>query len=167
MGVIEQVILTMEEMGFNVFLPWLLVFAVSYGLLNKYEVISEETQVNGVIALAFAFLSVIGVSSFAPAGMWTHFASAIAFGIFGLLSLMILFAVAGYDLENMGDQYSIPWIFAGVIAIVSFIGVLVGYGGGLSAQLVGPGRNLFDQVVMPILTLIFVLLVVIFTNADY
>ncbi|QKQ98883.1 hypothetical protein GKQ38_05170 [Candidatus Nanohaloarchaea archaeon] len=165
MGAIEQVILTMEEMGFNVFLPWLLIFSVTYGLLNKYEPISEETQVNGVISLAFAFLSVIGVTSFAPAGMWTHFASAIAFGIFGMLSLMILFAVAGYDLDDMGEAWSLPWIFAGVIGVVAFVSVIVGYGGG-TARLIGQG-NLFDQVVMPILSLVFVIIIVLFTTQDF
>ena len=166
MGAIEEVILTMEEAGFNVFLPWLLIFSVSYGLLNKYEPISEEAQVNGVVSLSFAFLSVIGVSSFAPAGMWTHFASAIAFGIFGILSLMILFAVAGYDLSEAGDSWTLPWIFAGVIGVVSFVSVLVGYGGGAS-RLIGPGQNLFDQVVMPILALVFVIIIVLFTTQDF
>lgn len=166
MGAIEQVILTMQEMGFNLFLPWLLIFSVTYGLLNKYEVISEETQVNGVIALSFAFLSVIGVTAFAPAGMWTHFASAIAFGIFGLLSLLILFAVAGYDVNEMGDEWSLPWIFAGVIGIVAFVSVLVGYGGG-AAQLIGEGQNLFDEVIMPILSLIFIIIIVLFTTQDF
>ena len=166
MGAIEQVILTMEEMGFNVFLPWLLIFSVTYGLLNKYEPISEESQVNGVVALSFAFLSVIGVSAFAPPGMWTHFASAIAFGIFGILSLMILFAVAGYDLSEAGDSWTLPWIFAGVIGVVAFISVLVSYGGG-AARLVGPGQNLFDQVVMPILSLVFVIIIVLFTTQDF
>lgn len=165
MGAIEQVILTMEEAGFNVFLPWLLIFSVTYGLLNKYETISDEAQVNGVVALSFAFLSVIGVSSFAPAGMWTEFASAIAFGIFGLLSLMILFAVAGYDLDEMGSSWSLEWIFAGVIGVVAFISILVGYGGG-GAQLVGPGQNLFDEVIMPILALVFVIVIVLFTTQD-
>lgn len=165
MGAFEQIAVTMSEAGFEIFLPWLLVFSISYGLLNKYEFVSGEKDVNGVVSLAFAFLTVIGVSSFAPPGMWAHFAANIAFGMFGVLSLLILFAVAGYDVSNLSDgSWSLPWILAGIIGIVSFIGVIVGYGN--PGQLIGPGENLFDDVIMPILALVFVLSIVAITSSS-
>lgn len=163
MGVFENIVMTMSDAGMNLFLPWLLILSVTYGLLNKYEVISDEPQVNGVTSLAFSFLVMIGVSNFAPPQMWSHLAANIAFGTFGLVGLLILLGVSGYDLSEMGNQWSLPWIFAGTIGVVSFLGILVQYGGGGGA-LIGPGENLFDQVVMPILTLIFLLVVVIMTT---
>jgi hypothetical protein len=161
MGVFQTVLQTMYEMGMNLFLPWLLILSVTYGILDKYNVLSDDPQVNGVISLSFAFISVLGVNQFAPAGMWTQFAANISFGVFGLLAMLILMAVAGYDVSDLaGDRWSLPVIFGGVIAIVSFIGILISYGD--SGAIVE--GNLFDEVVMPILTLIFVLLLVYFTT---
>lgn len=164
MGFFDQVVVTMAEIGMDLFLPWLMILAVTYGILDKYEVISPESQVNGTVSIAFAFMVMIGANSVVPAGMWTQFAANIAFGVFGLLALLILMAVAGYDLDEMGDQWSLPWIFAGVIGVVSFIGVLVQFGS--TGALIGPGENLFDQIVMPILTLVFLIAVIALTTTS-
>lgn len=164
MGFFDQVVIAMAEIGMDLFLPWLMILAISYGILDKYEVISSEAQVNGTVAISFAFLVIIGAHSFVPAGMWSQFAANIAFGVFGLLALLILLAVAGYDLNDMGDEWSLPWIFGGVIAVVSFIGVLIQFGD--AGALIGPGENLFDQVVMPILTLIFLIAVIAITTQE-
>ncbi|MFB6204834.1 MAG: hypothetical protein ABEJ75_04260 [Candidatus Nanohaloarchaea archaeon] len=163
MGFFQSVVQTMAEAGFNLFLPWLLMLAVTYGLLNKYNVVSDEAQVNGAIAIALAFLAIIGVNRFAPPGMWSHFAADIAFGIFGMLALLILLGVAGQDLEDMGGSWSLPWIFGGGIAVISFLSALVRYG---SSGAVTGGGNLFDEVVMPILTLIFVMIIVYLTTQE-
>lgn len=150
----------MYDMGMNLFLPWLLILSVTYGILDKYNVLSDDPQVNGTISISFAFITVLGVNRFAPTGMWSHFAANIAFGVFGLLALIILMAVAGYDVSDLaGDRWSLPAIFGGIIAIVSFVAILVGYG---NANLIIEG-NLFDQVIMPILSLVFILVLVLVT----
>lgn len=145
----------------NLFLPWLLILSVSYGILDKYNVLSDDPQVNGTIAISFAFISVLGVNQFAPTGMWSQFAANIAFGVFGILSLVILMAVAGYDVSDLaGDRWSLPAIFGGIIAIVVFISTIIGYG---DASILVDG-NLFDEVVMPILSLVFILVLVLITT---
>lgn len=157
MGAFEIIIQTMTEMGFRLFLPWLLVLAVTYGLLEKHEVVSGETQVNGSIALAMAFFTILGVNQYAPAGLFTNLAAAIAFGLFGLLGLMVLIAVTGYDVSVFAEK-GIPRYFAYTIFIVSFITVVVTYvdiGG-----IVGQGQNAFNDIILPILILIFFILLV-------
>ena len=157
MGAFEIIIQTMTDMGFRLFLPWLLVLAITYGLLEQYEIISSETQVNGSIALAMAFFTILGVNQYAPAGIFTNFAAAIAFGLFGLLGLMILIAVTGYDMSQFAEKGT-PRYFAYTIFIVSFITIVVTYVD--IGNVVGEGANAFNDVILPILILIFFILLV-------
>jgi cytochrome c oxidase subunit IV len=157
MGAFDIIVQTMMEMGFRLFLPWLLVLSVTYGLLEKYQVVSDETQVNGSIALAMAFLTILGVNQYAPAGIFTNFAAAVSFGLFGLLGFMVLIAVTGYDLENYTDGGTPRW-FAVTIFVVSFITVVVSYVD--VGQMVAEGSAVFSDVILPILVLIFFILIV-------
>lgn len=157
MGAFEIIIQTMTDMGFRLFLPWLLVLSITYGLLEKHQVISDETQVNGSIALAMAFFTILGVNQFAPAGLFTNLAAAIAFGLFGLLGLMILIAVTGYDMSIFQEK-GMPRYFAYTIFIVSFVTVVVTYVD--IGNVVGEGANAFNEVILPILILIFFILLV-------
>ncbi len=157
MAAFEIIVETMVEMGFRLFLPWLLVLSVSYGLLEKYEVVSGETQVNGSIALAMAFLSIIGINQFAPAGIFTNFAAAITFGLFGLLGFMVLVAMAGYDINEYAEGGT-PRYFAVTIFVVSFVTVVVTYID--IDNLIGETQSVFNDVIMPILILVFFLLIV-------
>lgn len=157
MAAFEIIVQTMTEMGFRLFLPWLLVLSVTYGLLEKYQVVSDETQVNGSIALAMAFLAIIGVNNFAPAGIFTNFAAAITFGLFGLLGFMVLVAMAGYDIEKYAEGGTPRW-FAVTIFVVSFITVVVIYID--IPNLIGGTQNVFEEIILPILILVFFLLLV-------
>lgn len=163
MGAFETIVMVMADMNlFHLFFPWLLVLGVTYGILNKHGVISEEESVNGVIALSVAFLTIGGAAVFIPEGMFTHLAAALAFGIFGLIGLLLLMAVAGFDITQFSEEkYSIPFIGALVIGIVTFIGVLAARLD-LGAMMSGV-ENGFQEVVMPILILIFLLIVVAIT----
>jgi hypothetical protein len=167
MGAFENVIQTMAGMEvFQLFFPWLFVLAVTYGLLQKNEVFSDDSSVNGVIALSMAFLTVGGAAMFVPAGMFTHFAAALGFGLFAIIGLLILFAAAGVDLgEELGDSTSLPAIGALVITVVAFIAV-IGYYLNIESILGGVSGNIFDQVVMPVLILVFLIIVVSLTARD-
>lgn len=157
MGAFNVIVEVMTEMGFRLFLPWLLVLAVTYGLLEKYELVSGETQVNGSIALAMAFLTILGVNQYAPPGIFTNFAAAVSFGLFGLLGFMVLIAVTGYDLENYADKGAPRW-FAVAIFVVSFVTIIVSFVD--MGQIVAEGQNAFEDVILPILVLIFFILIV-------
>ncbi|MFB6203565.1 MAG: hypothetical protein ABEK01_03670 [Candidatus Nanohaloarchaea archaeon] len=157
MGAVDQVVMFMYEEGMNLLLSWLLVFAVTYGVLDKYQAISEDSQINGVIALAVSFMFLFGIWRFAPEGMWTHFAANIAFAVFGVVGLLILSGVAGIDLEEyVQNSGGLMKVVIGIIAVVSFVSVLIGYGGGTQIT-DGP---VFEEVVMPILILVFIITVV-------
>ncbi len=159
MGAFGDVVRLLAEMDIiQLFFPWLLILAVTYGVLEKYNVFSEDAQVNGVIALAVAFVSIGGVLLYLPAGILTNFAAALTFSVFGLLGLMILLAVAGYDVGEAMGEGDLPVGAAIVLALLSFLGAFfftVDLG-----NLLGGVQNTFDEVVMPILVLVFLLLVV-------
>lgn len=164
MGAFESLIQSMAGMDiFQLFFPWLFVLAVTFGLLEKHGVFSDDSSVNGVISLALAFLTVGGLAMFVPAGMFAHFAAALGFGLFAIIGLLIMFAAAGVDMdEALGGQNDLPTIGALVIVIVSFIGVLGYYLDieGLLGMAASGGANVFDEVVMPILLLVFLIIVV-------
>lgn len=160
MGAFAAVVQTMADMNiFHLFFPWLLIFAVSYGVMNKNEVFSEDQTVNGVIALSIAFLTIGGAAVFVPEGLYTHFAAALSFGVFGILGFMILLAVAGYDLTQLAEkESSLPLIGAVLIAIVGFIGVLLS---NFDVQsMLGGVSNPVDEILMPILVMIFLIIIV-------
>lgn len=162
MGVFSSIVTTlMQNNAFHLFFPWLLILTITYGALNKYDVFDEDTT-TGVAALAVAFISIGGIYQFAPPSMFANLAAALAFGAFGLFGLLVLFAVAGIDPvgddDSPGNIQGLMLIGALIIGIVSFVGVLAMQ---LDIEsLLGGVENGFQEVVMPILLLVFILLLV-------
>lgn len=171
MGAFENLVQAMASMDvFQLFFPWLFVLAVSFGLLEKHGVFSDDSSVNGVISLTLSFLTIGGLALFAPVGLFTHLAAALGFGIFAIIGFLILSAAAGVNLEEeLGGQYSLAGIGALVFTVVPLIAVVGYYLNiedilGLAAS--GTGANVFDEVVMPILILVFLIIIVGATAGD-
>lgn len=161
--VFEMIVETMMQMDvFHLFFPWLLVLAVTYGALDKYNWFEENT-INASVAVAVAFISIGGLYLFVPAGLFPHFAAAIAYTAFGLIGLMVLLAIAGVDLDNIDKDGPLAKAVM-ITGAVAFTGVLgFHFLSGLSFEpliQVFQGES-FDEVVMPILTLVFLLLVIV------
>lgn len=166
MGVFADVVRQMAEMDlFQLFFPWLLVFAVTYGVLEKNQVFSEEAQVNGVIAMSIAFMAVIGSLLFIPAGLYANFAAALSFGIFALVGTMIFLGVTGYDLSEMADDKGPVFWGAMIMAAIAIVGVI---GANLNVEaIVGtPSSSLLQELVMPVIVLLFLIVVVWITVAE-
>lgn len=160
----EIIVETMMEMTiFQLFFPWLLVLAITYGALEKYQVISEDTSVNGVIALAIAFMAVAGSYLFIPEGLLSHVIAALTFTIFAIISLLIVMAVAGFDLEKLTeDRKSLPLLLGVGIFLISLFALVPGYlpVGDLVDLLT---IELFEEVILPILILALIFGVVAIT----
>ncbi|MFB6292535.1 MAG: hypothetical protein ABEI58_04040 [Candidatus Nanohaloarchaea archaeon] len=162
MGAFAQIVESMAGMDvFQLFFPWLLVLAVSYGLLEKYNVVSGDSGVNGVVALALSFVTIGGIHVFAPAGIFASFGAAIAFSMFGLLGYLLLLGISGYDIGAGFEDGDLPVIGALVLAVLSFLGAFA-FQADVGA-LLGGVENTFQNVVMPIMTLVFLLIVVSMT----
>ncbi|MFB6190395.1 MAG: hypothetical protein ABEJ91_02375 [Candidatus Nanohaloarchaea archaeon] len=166
MGAFESIVTTMASMDvFSLFFPWLLVLSVTYGVLEKYSIFSGESEVNGVIALSVAFFSIGGAYFFLPQGILTSLAAGLTFSMFGLLGFLLLLGVAGFDLTSeklAGDPYSLPGIGALVFTLLSFLGAFA-FTADISALTKGVS-NVWDEIVLPVLTLVFLLVVVSLTT---
>lgn len=164
MGAFATIVEQMAAMDiFQLFFPWLLVVSVTYGVLEKSNIFSGDASVNGTIAFSVAFFSVGGAYYFLPEGILTSFAAALTFSLFGVLGVMILAAVAGFDLENLagGEGPPLMALLVGVLFLLSFIGAF-SFQADIGA-LLGNVENTFQEVVMPILVLVFLLFVVALT----
>lgn len=151
----------------HLFFPWVLVVAVTYGALDKYEIFDDPT-VNGAISLAFSFLSMGGIYFFTPQGLFVNFGAALAFATFVALGFMIVMAVAGIEIDDMTDQEkSIP--LAGGLLILG-LGLIFGV---LDVLNLGIAQNppplsdlvsLLQDVAPPVLLIGFVLAVIYITS---
>ncbi len=109
------VVQTLQNMGFfDVILPFLLIFAVIYGVLARAQIFEDRNDINAVIAFVMGML-VIGSSW--VVGVLTGFLP-----IVGLLSVVflggfILFAMFAGNAENIYDGKA-KYVAAAVILVV-------------------------------------------------
>jgi MFS family permease len=147
LGIFETLVRNLNAMGFYGFiLPWLLVFALVYGLLSA---VSEKTKmdkrVNGLIALAIAFF----ITAYSNIG--TYF-----IGLFGGASmiiaagLVIVLFLAMFGISP--DATKIEWIL-GVIILGVILLFVVG-GSAIS------GLRLSDDVIA-LLFMVFIIIAAI------
>lgn len=169
MGAFEAIAQTMADMGvFSFFFPWLLTLAISYGILDQYEVISDDDTVNGVVSLSIAFFVIGAAYTTLGTGIFLEFAAALAFGLFAVIGLIVLIGTAGVDLSEYDQiEGNLPALAAILIFLVAFFGTLItqtqffdalvplieGSGGGSSG-----GAGFLSQ----FMVLLFLLLVIIF-----
>lgn len=158
--VFETIVTTMVEMTvFQVFFPWLLVLAITYGVLDQYNTVSEEDSVNAMIALAISFMAVGGTYLFIPEGMLTELVAGLTFGLFAVLGFLIIMGTAGFDLEQLEDGDSLPFKIGTLIFLISVITVGFGYTNAWErfVEFVGDPGVFFDEILMPIIVLLFLL----------
>ena len=159
MGAFEAIVETMMQVDvFQLFFPWLLVLAVTYGALDKYDWFEEDT-INAAVAMAVAFIAIGGLYLFVPAGLFPHFAAAIAFGAFGIIGLMVLLAIAGVDLNELDKESSVAKLAlgGGILAFTAILLIYIELPVSFADLLQGES---FDEVLMPVLTMIFLLAIV-------
>lgn len=169
MGAFATIVEAMAGMDvFQLFFPWLLVFSITYGILTSSEIVSDDGSVNGMVALALAFITIGGSYFFVPAGLYASFGAALSFGVMGIVGLVVMLGLAGYDVEDVENlRSSPPAIAALVIVVLSFLGVLA-FNLPLGA-LFGPieiSGDVWEDVVLPVMVLGFLLAVVYVSSSD-
>lgn len=108
----------MHRLGFFGFvLPWLLTFAVVYGLLAKTKVLGEDLKVVGVTAMVIAFF-VTGFGGVAF-GLLLSSMFGMAIIILATIIIIVLFAaMTGFDMSAFTDH-------KGILAVLIGIGILI------------------------------------------
>ncbi|UCD03829.1 MAG: hypothetical protein JSW73_04795 [Candidatus Woesearchaeota archaeon] len=120
--VFEHVIDLLREFGFfAVLLPWLLIFAIFFGILQKTKVLGEQKNINAIVALAAAFFVVAAtpivdaINSLIPAAAYLIVAA--------LLILMVL----GFFIKDVGDGMVNKWytkLGLVILIVIVFLGVI-------------------------------------------
>ncbi|MEK6830967.1 MAG: hypothetical protein AABX77_02965, partial [Nanoarchaeota archaeon] len=116
-------------------LPFLMIFALVYGILAKTKILGENKGVNATIALAFGLLALQFdyVSGF--------YASIFPYAGMGLAVLLVALILLGL-VTGEGKGMAVNWIWLG-IGVVIFIFILFGALGD-TYWLGGVGYNLAD-----------------------
>jgi SNF family Na+-dependent transporter len=137
---------------------WLLFAGLIYGLLEQAGILGEQS-VNAGVSLGSSFFILLGIFVFAPEGLFLNFAAALGFSMIGIFGLIILIALAGVDVSELGDGLSTNRV-AGIgflLVLISFIGAYL-FTTDISG-LFSNVDNVWRQVGFPIIFLIFLLLV--------
>ena len=114
-GAIGDLLSKWEQMGFfSYILPFMLIFALVFGILTKVNVFRDNKMVNGIIALAVGLMSL--QFNFVP----DFFAQLFPRVGVGLAVILAIFVVAGLfiDPESKGINYFLLGIGVLVIGLV-------------------------------------------------
>lgn len=117
----ELLLQNLDKAGaFDLFLPWLLLLAVSYGILKKTEALGDENSVIAIASVAISFLGVGGIMSVVPAEFFTQFFALISVLLVVVLGIVIILGLAGIDIADLGET---KWFNIG--AVLTVIGIVV------------------------------------------
>src|SRR3989344_2579509 len=130
---------------FAIIFPFLLVFVVTYAILIKFKIVSEENSINAIIALAFASMTLFSKTANAliiTASPW-----------FVVMFMLILFVILGFRLLGISEskitgvmekEFGTPhWLIIVMVGliIIGSMGVVFGPGllqGKLEPSATGP-----------------------------
>ena len=119
---IEIFLENLANFGFyNFVMPWILIFALVYGVLSQTKPFGDNKGVQIIIALAAAFLVVGGLYTFIPTDFFTMFFSRFAILLVALLALIILlgfFGIKPSDLAGSDGSPAFKWTMVGILSVV-------------------------------------------------
>ena len=112
----------LNQLGFFGFLlPWIFMFAVSYGLLMKAKFF-ENAKIVGVLSLVLAFF-VVGFGGPWLAGFFVNLFGYAAVIIAGILVIVLFVTMSGGNIGKIFDNKGVAVILAGIGIIVFFIAI--------------------------------------------
>ena len=153
LGIFGTLVQNLNALGFYGFvLPWLLIFAVVYGILVAGKIFGGDKKIAGLIALVIAFF----VTAYTGIGSFFIGMSGLGAMLFGsLLIVVMFFALLGFQIENFKDVFK-GWegiIFLAVLGLVVFFVI----GGGVIS-----GITLSSEVWGAILMIVIIALAIMF-----
>ena len=156
--VFESIMQAMIDAGASYVFMWLLFAGLIYGLLQKYEVVGDSSA-NAGIALGGSFFTLLGIYSFAPSGLFLNFGASLGFILFALFGLVILLAISGVNVTELGEG-----VEGNIVAGAGALLILIAFFGALAfnldwSGLLGNVENAWEDVLFPIVFLIFLLLI--------
>ena len=154
-GSFSELLMYMEQTGFFAYvLPFLLIFALVFGILTKIKIFKDNKAVNAIVALAVGLLAL--QFDFVPL-FFSQIFPRLGIGLAIILALLIL---VGLFAPSKSDAWT-HWVFFGA-AFVVFIVVLVQTFGWL-----GWGYQLslwyynWPQIVLVVLVLVCIIAIIV------
>lgn len=136
---------------FGIIFPFLLLFVVSYAILQKTKMLSGEATINAIIAIVVAFL---GVMSNTIISLVSFIAPWFTVMMLFLILLLLLFAIMGVSekefFEAARTNKGIQWSIIGISLIILIAGFSVTIGqdfldaGSQQDELSDFEQNIFD-----------------------
>lgn len=118
MNPFELLVSNLNQLGFFGFLlPWLLMFAVVYGLLLKSKALGENQKIIGVVALVAAFF-VVGYGGPLVGTFFQNLFGIAAMILGGIIVIVLFVSMAGGDITKLVENKAILALLAGVGVIV-------------------------------------------------
>src|SRR3972149_1835057 len=96
---IENLVSGLRAAGFQLVLFWLLVLAVTYGILSHVE-IPKSLSARGVISISLAFLALLAAAAGQAADFVSNLVTASILVAFGLMFAVIFLEIAGVKSEG-------------------------------------------------------------------
>ncbi len=155
-GIFASIITQLNKLGFYGFvLPWLLMFALVYGLLKRSNVFGEKgDKVAAVVAMALAFF----VTAYTSIGDYFITLSGLGGMLLGALLIVVLFfALLGFQPDNLGGVFT-GWTTVAFLGLVGVIVFFVLGGGQLS------GISVDNETTAAIFMIIVVAIAVLFVT---
>jgi hypothetical protein len=151
-GVIGELLTKWQEMGFfSYLLPFMLLFSLVFGILTRTQIFKDNKAVNGIIALAVAFMSL--QFDFVPA----FFAQIFPRVGIGLAIILGIFIIVGLFVDP--ESKMINYILLGIGVLI--IGVIILQSAtGAGWQSADFWAKYFPAIILGIVILLFLFVVI-------
>jgi len=117
----EVLVSNLNEVGFFGFLlPWVFVFAVTFGILVKSKAFGEDQRISAVVAVVLGFF-VVGFGGPFLAEFFVTIFGVAAMVIAGILIVVLFMGMAGIGLDKISNNKAAVAFFVGIAIIIFFI----------------------------------------------
>jgi hypothetical protein len=124
---VEDLIVNLRAIGFQLVLLWLLTLAVVYGILSHME-LPKSLSARGVIAIVSAFMVLLAAAGTQAADFISNLVTSSILVAFGLLVAMIFLEITGTKVGGEHIFAKHPKFFAAALLILAIL-IFIGAGG--------------------------------------
>ncbi len=116
----EALVMNLNQLGiFGFLLPWLLMFAITFGALTKTKVFGEDKRISGVISLVVAFF-VVGFGGPSFGSFFINIFGAASMVLAAILVIVLFVTMSGGDISKLMESKALLALIAGVSLIIVF-----------------------------------------------
>src|SRR3989338_1831918 len=116
----EALVSNFNQLGiFGFLLPWIFIFAITFGALLKSKAMGEDKRIIGVISLVVAFF-VVGFGSPAFGGFFVSIFGLASMVLAIILVIVLFITMSGGDVSKLMENKAILYLIAIIAVIVIF-----------------------------------------------